>query len=126
MARQLGDTEYVGSCRFEWSERRHTGELCGWFFLHYPDSEPDVEHRLWIIESPPLPGEFEPSYFVQPGPGENPGSLRWKWRSGTSLGGSTAGTSGEYLKTVATKYREELASRPTRNPRNRVGSDPAA
>jgi hypothetical protein len=73
MARQLGDTEYVGSCRFEWFEQRPTGELCGWFFLHYPDSEPDVNHRLWIIESPPLTGETEPSYFVQPGPAENPG-----------------------------------------------------
>jgi hypothetical protein len=71
MARQLGDTEYVQSCRFEWFEQRPTGELCGWFFMDYPDSDPDVTHRLWITAS--MMPDGEPSYFVQPGPGENPG-----------------------------------------------------
>ncbi|MFJ7277441.1 hypothetical protein [Kitasatospora sp. NPDC098663] len=72
MARRLGDTEYAQGFRFEWSDQRETGELCGWFFPDYPDGLPDRDHKMWIIAIPAKRGE-EPSYFVQPGPGEDPG-----------------------------------------------------
>jgi hypothetical protein len=73
MARRLGDIEYTQGFRFEWSERRRTGELCGWFFPDTREDGPDESHRMWIIATSPYDGEA--SYFVQTGPGRPDGNV---------------------------------------------------
>ncbi|WP_405544224.1 hypothetical protein OG590_17370 [Streptomyces goshikiensis] len=73
MARKLGDIEYAQGFRFEWSDRRRdNGALCGWFFRDDEEDDPNETERLWIMEFPTQDEETQ-NYWVQPGPGENPG-----------------------------------------------------